>query len=379
MIKEKTKITGMILCLLLAGGLRAYAAEIPLVNTESLSLAEVKNLSINYSSDGVILRESVTGELVIKEYMTKDRPQYYAVISRSGDSLSIRPGRRPWFSWSWRSRVEIYLPQSFRENIRISYGSGGFTAETDLTGYRSVDLSVGSGAMFLNRVAAETLSVRVSSGELEARSMGGNSFISLSSGKLKIDELTGEEHRVKISSGHARIDHIRGTGAVEVSSGAFAVSRLEGDSSIEIQSGSIQIAALTGTAHRIRVSSGRITIAEARGQIEGRLSSGTLNLENFSGHGDFDINSGNINLGLWEPTGDMRVTVTSGDINLTIPRKTSFNLDASTNSGRISVDEGPEGTVRVSGNSTILRPFGPSPEITIYARTTSGSIRIKRS
>jgi hypothetical protein len=322
--KKKTKPTGMILCLLLAGGLRVYAADIPLVNTESLSLAGVKNLSIDYGSDVVILRESETGELVIKEYMTKDRPQYYAVISRSGDSLSIRSGRRPWLPWDWRSRAEIYLPQSFRENIRIANGSGSFTAETDLTGYRSVDLSVSSGAMLLNRAAAETLSVRVSSGELEARSMEGNSFISISSGKLRIDKLTGEEHRVKVSSG-------------------------------------------------------RLAITEAQGQLEGRITSGNLDLGNFSGHGDFDISSGRVNLGLRKPTGDMRITVSSGTINLTIPRKISFNLDAVTNSGSVSVDDGPEGTVRVRGNSTVLRPFGPSPAITLYARTSSGSIRIKRS
>jgi hypothetical protein len=327
MMKNKTNIRGMLLCLLLTGSLLAYgddAGGLPLVNTKNFSLEGVKNLSIDYGSGEMILRESATGELIIKEYMTTDRSRYHALISRSGDSLSIRPGRRPWFSWNWRARAEIYLPRSFRENIRIANGSGSSTAETDLTGYRSIDLSVSSGYLFLNHVAAETFSVRVSSGKLGIQRMEGNSLISVSSGKLQIDELTGD-------------------------------------------------------THRIRVSSGRLVITEARGQVEGRLSSGNVDMENFFGHGSFDISSGNINLGLWKPAGDMRFDVSSGNIHLTIPRKFSFNLDAVTNSGSVSVDDGPEGTVRVRGNSTVLRPFGPDPEVTLYARTTSGSIRITRS
>jgi hypothetical protein len=43
----------------------------------------------------------------------------------------------------------------------------------------------------------------------------------------------------------------------------------------------------------------------------------------------------------------------------------------------VTVTENGE-TVQVSGNSTILRPFGPSPERTIYARTTSGNVTINR-
>jgi DUF4097 and DUF4098 domain-containing protein YvlB len=77
-------------------------------------------------------------------------------------------------------------------------------------------------------------------------------------------------------------------------------------------------------------------------------------------------------------TGDLRFNITSGGINLDLPREMSFNLDAITSSGSVRVTEGGDELLRVSGNSTVLRPIGPSPVRTVYARTRSGSIRIDR-
>ncbi|MDR2102869.1 MAG: DUF4097 domain-containing protein [Treponema sp.] len=384
MVKTKMKALGAAL-LLLIGGLRGFgedgsSGDLPLVNTQSLSLAGVETLAIHYGADDVILRESETGELIIKEYMKKDRPQYYAHVSRSAGTLTIRSGRRPWLSWLWRkARAEIYLPRTFRENIRISNASGTFSGDADLLGYQAVDISVSSGSIYLNHLSAKTVSLRVSSGDLDIRSIGGDSFISVSSGRLQIDALSGEEHRVKVSSGRTRIDAIQGNSVIETSSGFITIGTLEGNAAVEVNSGNFQLAELTGTSHRVTISSGRFVIEKTRGKMEGRVSSGSLAIGNFSGEGSFEMSSGNLNLDMEELLGDLRLSVSSGGINMTIPRDLSFNLDAVTKSGSISVDGDRENPIRVSGNSTVLRPIGPSPVQTIYARTNSGSVTIKRN
>jgi lia operon protein LiaG len=101
-------------------------------------------------------------------------------------------------------------------------------------------------------------------------------------------------------------------------------------------------------------------------------------LGDFSGEGSFDQSSGNIRLDLRELSGDMRFNVSSGDINVSVPRELSFNLDAVTSSGSVLVTEGGDEAIRVSGSSSVFRPIGPSPEFTIYARTRSGSVNIRR-
>ncbi|MDR2109722.1 MAG: DUF4097 domain-containing protein [Spirochaetaceae bacterium] len=376
--------TALALFLLLAGGGAGGHAgenspgELPLVNTVTLSLTGVENLSLDYADDEVIIRESGTGELVIREYMERDRPRYHANVSRSGGNLSVRRGRRPWLSWSWKARIEIYIPPSFRENIRISHAGGALRAETGLLDYRTIDVSSGSGTVFFRGLSAETVSIRVSSGSLDVEDIGGSTFISISSGRLRIGALAGGEHRIKASSGRTRIGAIRGNSTIEVSSGSVAVETIEGNAAIEIQSGNIQIAGLTGTSHRLRSSSGRTTIERARGRMDAHVSSGSINIGNFSGEGGFEISSGAITLDARELTGDLRFTVSAGDITVTVPREFPFNLDAVTNSGKVLVNETGRETARVSGNSTVLRPFGSSPVRTIYARTSSGSVIINR-
>jgi DUF4097 and DUF4098 domain-containing protein YvlB len=374
--------TAAVLLLFLGSALGLYAqrgndtADLPLVNTVTLSLAAVENLSIDYADDEVILRESRTGELIVREYMSKDRSQYYANVSRSGDSLSIRRGRRPWFTWTWKARVEIDLPPSFRGNLRLAISSGTFRSEIDLPDFKTIDVSVSSGSVFCKQLSAETVSVRLSSGNLDIAGIGGASFISISSGGMRIGTLSGREHRIRTSSGRMEIGSIRGGSAIEISSGSIIIDGIAGDAAIEVQSGNVRIGELTGTSHRVRSSSGRTRIENVRGRMDVNVSSGSVNIENFSGEGRFETSSGDLTLDMRELTGDLQITVSSGDIFLNLPRGSAFNLDAVTNSGKILINEGGNELTQVSGFSTVFRPIGTSPERTIRARTSSGSLRI---
>jgi DUF4097 and DUF4098 domain-containing protein YvlB len=349
-----------------------------LVNTRIINLDGTDTLSIRYGSDDVFLLESESEELVLKEYMTEDKNRYYAEVSQSAGTVSIKQGYRPWMDWKWKARAEIYLPRSFRENLLLTNSSGNLTGKTDLLDYRTLDISVSSGYASFMRISAETLSARVSSGDLEILEAEGNSLISVSSGHMQIGELRGGEHRIKGSSGRTRIDTIRGGNTIEISSGNMDINRIEGDSSIEIKSGSIQIADISGTNHRLKASSGNAVFKKIRGAVDFRGSSGTINFDDFSGEGSFEMSSGNLRVVIQELTGDLRFDIASGDIRLDIAREIPFNLDAVTNSGGVRVTEGGDDLLRVSGNSTVLRPIGPSPEKTIYAHTRSGSIRIDR-
>jgi hypothetical protein len=336
-------VFGLALFLALAGALYSPGAlEDPApVFTETVDLGGIENLSISYGEDEVLLRESEGADLVIKEYMSRDRPRYYARITRSGGTVQIKRGRRPLFSWNWKARAEIYLPRSFRGNLRLSNSSGSLSAEADLLDYHSVDVNVSSGAVFLKRVSGGSVSLHVSSGELDIGALGGNSFVSVSSGRLRIGEAAGAEFRVKLSSGRLRIGGLEGRGIFKISSGNMAVDRV-------------------------------------RGRMEVEISSGGLELGDFSGEGVFELSAGNLKLDMRDLEGDLRFKLSSGAVDVNIPRALSFNLDAVTNSGTVRVHEGGEELLRVSGSSTVLRPLGPSPERTIFARTSSGNLTINR-
>jgi hypothetical protein len=337
------------LLLLLSAGFTGLSAleDLPLVNAQTVSLEGIGGLSISYGQGDVILRESASGELVIREYMNRDNPRYYAEISRAAGELRIVRGGRPWFfGFLFRSRAEIYLPPAFHGNLRITNSSGSFSGEADLRGYETIDISVGSGSVALNRLSAGTVSIRVSSGGLNAAGIGGNSFVSVSSGRLEIGELAGGEHRIKVSSGRTRIGVLEGAADIEISSGNIALEKF-------------------------------------RGRIDLDISSGSVNMGDFSGEGSFELSSGNLNMDVRELDGDLRFRLSSGDVDMDVPAGLSFNLDALTKSGTVRVNEGGTEALRVSGNGSVLRPIGPAPESgaavrTIYARTTSGKVIINR-
>jgi DUF4097 and DUF4098 domain-containing protein YvlB len=337
----KFRRTGLLLILVSAGAIIGLADELPLMNTQTISMDGLDTISIHYGFGEVILRESATESLIIKEYMNRDRPRYYATVSRSAGTLQIRRKWGPWLFWLWKFRAEIYLPRDFRGNLNISHSSGDLHAEADILNYKTIDTNVSSGSVMMNRLSAETVSVRVASGSMDVRGIEGRSLISISSGRLQIDELSGPEHRIKSSSGRTRIGVLRGGGSIEVSSGAVAIDN-------------------------------------ALGRMDVRLSSGSLSALNFSGEGIFNLSSGTVNLDVREMTGDLRFKISSGSVNMNIPGGLSFNLDAVTRSGTVEVQEDGREAVRVSGNSTVLRPFGLSPARTIYAQTSSGKIVINR-
>jgi hypothetical protein len=337
--------------LLLPAGFTGLSAleDLPLVNTQTISLAGVNDLSLSYGAAEVILKESESGDLVVREYMNRDNPRYYAAISRDAGALRIRRGKRPWLPWLLKIRAEIYLPPSFRENLRILHASGDFRGEADLLGYKTIDISVSSGAVFLNRLSAETVSIRAASGGLSAAGIGGNSYVSVSSGKLDIGELAGTEHRIKVSSGRTRIGALEGAAGIEISSGNLELEKFRGRLALDVSSGSVRVG-------------------------------------DFSGEGTFELSSGNLNLDVRELAGDLRFRLSSGDVDLAVPSGLFFHLDAVTRSGMVLVNEGGAEALRVTGNSSVLRPLGAAPESaagsaevrTIYARTSSGKVIINR-
>ena len=334
--------------LLLAAAAGVYGQEdLPLVNSRTISLEGVENLSLSYGSDDLVLRKGEPGELFIREYMERDRPRYYADVTRSGDTVQIRRGRRPLLPWLRRARAEIYLPPSFRGNLRIVNSSGKIQGETEILNCETIDIYVSSGSVFLSRLSAGTVSIRVSSGDLDIRGLEGNSFVSVSSGKLHIGEMTGPEHRLKSSSGRTRIGLLRGSSSIETSSGSVGIEK-------------------------------------ARGRMEAHTSSGSIRVEDFSGEGSFEMSSGRVTLGLRELAGDLRFTLSSGTAELNLPAEIPFNLDAVTRSGKVLINEGGVEALRVSGDSTVLRPFGPPPGTappparTIQARLNSGTVIINR-
>ncbi|MDR1047430.1 MAG: DUF4097 domain-containing protein [Treponema sp.] len=318
------RLTGILL--VLTGSTDLYARDWrKLVNEESRPLTNINRIVIDYGARDLVFVEGSGENLVIQDFMFRDRKGDYSVMERSsGGELTISRAERrlPFFFWFARTpKSEIYIPPSFRGDFDFRVSSGNIKAESRIA-------------------TAGTVNMELRSGDVRMRSLeGGNVSISVRSGNLNIDDL-------------------RGDCRAELSSGDIRVKNLEG--------GNISIS----------VKSGNMDIDNARGDCTVELTSGDVTIGGIAGRGSYSVTSGNIRLKMTELSGNQSFDVRSGNITLALPRGTSYNLDAASRSGDIKIrDSGLEGFG--NSNSIIVKSFGDNPVYTIRSRVRSGNFEIR--
>lgn len=68
-----------------------------LVNEMSFSLENISDLTISYDDENISFFQSENDNLVIKEYMSKDKESYHAKVSQKKNSIQINEGGKPFF------------------------------------------------------------------------------------------------------------------------------------------------------------------------------------------------------------------------------------------------------------------------------------------
>jgi len=144
------------------------------------------------------------------------------------------------------------------------------TLEVGVPDNLPVEIYIGSGDAWVRGVAS--LSVRVGSGDLEAREIPGAVSLKIESGDAELD-MIGSLHVDYTGSGDLKARHVRG---------AVMVGNLG--------SGDIELEDVTGDVEIGSISSGDVEIERVRGNLTiGSIDSGDLKVEDISG--DFIVRS----------------------------------------------------------------------------------------
>lgn len=110
------------------------------VNVREISLDDVKKIEISFHEENVSLLQGTSDKLIIKEYRNKDNDKFFARVTNSENRLSIQRGL--WLSWRLfsivRSRIEIYLPATYKNEIHVRTTNGDISStlaknDTDIT------------------------------------------------------------------------------------------------------------------------------------------------------------------------------------------------------------------------------------------------------
>jgi len=250
-----------------------------LVNTQEIALDQIYVITIRYRSDDIILLRHDSDTLVIREYMSTNNSDLFAVITRSGNELLITGGHRPVTFGAFGTRIEISIPASDR-GIAVSSSSGDIVASGEHIA-SSFNIETSSGRIVANSVTAGSIGMGSGSGRITANSVTADVVnIESSSGRIAVGSITADRARVQSASG------------------GIALGTVNGDVSVRSTSGSIELDMANGAVN-IRSSSGRV-----RGTLAG--------------------NAGNVS-----------IETISGGVTLNLPQTLAFNFSSRSSSGSL--------------------------------------------
>jgi hypothetical protein len=185
----KTNIFLVFFIVCLAGS--AYCrGKLELVNTQEITLDQINVINVSFRDDNVYLLKGTSDRLIIMEYMSEDKNEYYARINKSGNTVTVEMGSRPFglFFNFFGDRVEIYLPESYFGAVNIKTTDGRIDVPNGFSGV-NLQFETRDGNITVNAVSAELISLKSTDGNISFTITNEFENISIVSrdGKVRLD------------------------------------------------------------------------------------------------------------------------------------------------------------------------------------------------
>lgn len=220
-----------------------YVETLNLVNEQEFTIDDVQRLDISYDSATVRVLPINGDKIILREYMSRNNPDYFAKSSFGSETLRITQGRYPRFL-HLKVRVQILIPNNFKHDLRIS-NTSGLLYLNNISGLRTVKTTINSGNGYFNNISVENLSINAHSGRIKMENVKSNNVLQLlaHSGSIRIDNVLGGKFEIKAHSGSIRGEGLGGSGTVITHSGAVSlnVTELTGDIIAESNSGAVKL------------------------------------------------------------------------------------------------------------------------------------------
>jgi DUF4097 and DUF4098 domain-containing protein YvlB len=205
-------------------------------------------------------------------------------------------------------------------------------------------------------VPSETdLRMQTGSGEQKVEGIRGPLDVSSGSGSLKISAI-GDRVHAETGSGDIDIKRVKGNVHAKTGSGSIDASDIAGAFEANSGSGHITLQQTAPGSVRVDTGSGGMELHGVEGSLEAKAGSGTIQAEG-------------------SPTGAWSLHTGSGEVNLKLPSNASFDLDAHTSSGSISIDQ-PHSVQGSIGRKEVRGRVGGGG-VPVEVETGSGDIQIR--
>jgi hypothetical protein len=174
------------------------------------------------------------------------------------------------------------------------------------------------------------------------------------SGSITVENI-GADTRIRSGSGDLKINSVKGTVDAETGSGSIRGHGIAGEVIANTGSGDVEIEQVASGSARVGTGSGSVKLRGIKGGLRVETGSGDIRAEG-------------------APTADWRVGTGSGTIGLKVPAQASFNLDARTSSGRLTVNH--PVTMQGSMSKSHIQGKVGNGGVLLDVHTGSGNIEI---
>lgn len=206
-----------------------------LANEISFSLDEISEIAISYDEEEMTFLESESDQLVVKEYMTKNKSKYYAKVKESSGSIHISEGGKPFLKSGFSRYIEVYLPSSYQKGLTVTSTDGKVDLSELSLNLSDLRIDCTSGTMALHEVTAENIYLSSTSGNLKLGTIKADQIrLETTSGTLSCEELEGEVLYAS-TSGNCEIGSAIGSGEYKAeNSGRLDVNYTEVDGDLSL-------------------------------------------------------------------------------------------------------------------------------------------------
>ncbi len=143
--------------------------KIPAISTREWDSSGFLTIEAYYKTDHIYILPSATDKVVLKEYLTENKSDYYASTEIKNNVLTIRGGDRP--ANPYNSYIEIYVPNNVLSNVKVETVSGSISVE-DYTGVVALSATSGQINIFDSYIAGTVTTVSGSIGLYPSNILG---------------------------------------------------------------------------------------------------------------------------------------------------------------------------------------------------------------
>jgi hypothetical protein len=190
--------------------------EMELVNTQEISLHQKNVINILYKDENITLFKGTSDALIIKEYMTEGKNEYYALIDNSGNTVTVKIGHRPFrpFFTFFKACVEVYLPESYMNAINIKTTDGRIDVPNEITGL-NFRFETKDGNITINTITADMINLKSRDGDIRCEYINGSVSAESSDGKIELILANGDIN-AKTSNGNIRCAVMNNAGNISL-------------------------------------------------------------------------------------------------------------------------------------------------------------------